>query len=88
MIVFWAYDQYPYCLSAKLKEVLPDGLVKVEGYGNYTFRPIIMLPDETGGPLVAELGRLRKEYAEKQVKLGDEYRAKAAELAPWLGIKG
>lgn len=74
LYAFWKYEtEFPYVLGAPVDTVLKSGLVRVEGYGASTFRPVLLLPLEAGQELHTQLRQLSKQYTEEKVALRQKY---------------
>lgn len=84
MIAFWKYDLFPFCLSAEVNEFnSATGLVKVKGYGNSTFRPNVILPDEQGAIIAQKLRELETSYDIDKARLHVQYVAELKSVLPF-----
>lgn len=92
--VFWRYDLFPFVLgspatkeadeTSTLHESSAPNAVYVPKYQGWV-RPIHATTPDEGEVIRNELEVLRERYAAAQRQLLEEYRAKALEVAPWLG---
>jgi hypothetical protein len=57
---FWEYDLFPYLLCGKIVGSR-CGLLKIEGYGEYLFKPKFILPPEKGKELAQQLNTMKLE---------------------------
>lgn len=57
---FWKYDKFPYFLSGIVKHQRDDGVVDVEGYAGYGFKPFYLVTGKHG----EDLHNLGKHLAE------------------------
>lgn len=67
---FWAYDQFPYFLSAKVTHIdETSDMIVVEGYGRYRSTSTILVPGQRGRDLHERLKRIRSISEDEQRKL-------------------
>lgn len=75
LYAFWAYDICPYVLGGVVEEFTRGGNVKIRGYGGRAFRPIVILPGETGRDALRLITELREKYDEKEKELKQHFKA-------------
>ena len=77
LYAFWDYDLCPYMLGGIITIFTEKGNVRVKGYDGMAFKPIAILPGESGKKALTRLKQLRYEYAEKEKALKEDYRTRA-----------
>lgn len=80
---FWAYDQFPFTLSAAIVKFHDDGYIQAERYGSYCFKPICILPAASGKHLADSIKALGEEYHAAKKNLDEEYQKKLKKLLPF-----
>lgn len=71
--IIWKYDHFPYMLCAKLISINADGMVKVEGYGGMTFKPMHIISKEQGEKMIKLINEIQIEKRSAQQKLDDDF---------------
>lgn len=85
---FWGYDSYPYIIGGKVVKGYASGVVKVEGYGDHTFRPKMLILGKDGEALRDKLRALTTERDDMLKGVEVTFRKKLdAALAPH-GVRG
>lgn len=80
-MAFWQYDRYPYLLCGTITAMREDGLVKTKEFGQGSlFRPVLILPIDTGLKLKSELERLEQEHIKETKELLLKSKEKLAEI--------
>jgi len=80
LYAFWKYDLCPYMLGGEVEAMRPNGRVIIKGYRGMSFKPIGILPDETGADALGYLNRLREKYNKEEKELKDRYRKYAQRI--------
>jgi hypothetical protein len=80
--MFWAYDQFPFLLGAKVQKILPSGFVAPEGYGNYAFRPLLLLPEKEALELLGKIKAIEAEYNKAHNEMQRAFRAQICAVLP------
>lgn len=74
LFAFWKYDLPPYLLGGMIEEFKDDGFVKVKGYQGMKFRPIAILPGESGEAALREIRDLQGNYDLEAAVLKRKYK--------------
>lgn len=82
LFAFWKWDSFPYVLGAKILDIKEDGRVLVEGYSSYLFRPIKILPLESGQKTYSQLKDLKQQYDVDLETLKIDYDKKLLAILP------
>lgn len=82
---FWRYDLFPYLLGGRVTKSYASGTVKVEGYGDHTFRPKMLLLGKEGEELCDKLKALTAERDDMLKGVEATFRKKLDAL---LAVKG
>ena len=77
---FWKYDLFPYLLGGIVSKMNERGMVYIESYQSW-FRPIIILPHESGEKIMKQLSELEKEYNKEKQQLLETYKTKLKDIA-------
>lgn len=77
---FWYYDICPFMLGGIIEKFGEDGYIYPKGYRGMGFKPVAILPDDTGKEALKELKVLRYKWNELEQGLKLEYRNKARKL--------
>jgi hypothetical protein len=84
LFAFWRYDQFPYVLGGTVERMRPDGDVRTVEYGYMWFKPIKLMPLESGKALYAKLDKLCVDRRRALRAFEKEWTAKALALFPDL----
>jgi hypothetical protein len=85
---FWNYDQYPFFLGGTVTHMREDGLIQTKEYGpGHWFRPVLIVPEETGKIMKNTLRHLEEDYCKAQKALAKEFAEKLAKQCPLLPSK-
>jgi hypothetical protein len=85
MRAFWKYDLYPFVLSGTVTSINPvSKLVKTKQFGESSFQPVFILPDEEGDRVAERLSELEQEYRWAKTRLEEEYKRKLLATAPFI----
>jgi len=82
---FWGYDSYPYLIGGKVVKGYASGVVKVEGYGDHTFKPKMLILGKDGEALRDKLKALTTERDDMLKGVEETFRKKLDAL---LAAKG
>ena len=74
LYAFWDYDLCPYMLGGVIQGFLSSGNVKVKGYDGMSFKPIAILPDDTGRKALARLRNLQDQYRIEEKEIKSKYK--------------
>ena len=85
LYAFWKYDGPPYYLGSEVMAVTTNGLVRVRGYGQAVFKPVLIVPIENGKAMKKKIDDLSDEFKEKVNVLREEH---VKELSKLMKIKG
>lgn len=80
LYAFWKYDQFPFFLGGEVAEVLPDGSVRIVGYGGYSFVPVKLLPLKQGLDLHQKLADLKRDFRTEEALLVGTYMQKRSRI--------
>jgi hypothetical protein len=62
LYAFWAYSSFPYLLGGQIIRMNENGSIEPKGYTGFYFRPVCIVPLETGLKLHEQLKILEKEH--------------------------
>lgn len=83
LFAFWRYDSFPYVLGGHVTKMSESGLVETKEYGRQQwFRPIILLPKNTGEKIQSELRKLRDEKYKADAECCRKFLEKATKILP------
>jgi len=80
LYAFWNHDQFPFFLGGEVAGFLPDGSVKIVGYGGHSFHPVKILPMEEGLELHQKLIDLKQEMRIAENRIRNEFMWKRSEV--------
>lgn len=83
LYAFWEYDLYPYTLSGTVEQITSAGLVKTKEFGNSLFRPIAILPLETGLQIAKKMKELDSSYRKAKSDIEEEFNLKLFDVLPF-----
>lgn len=83
LYAFWEYDLYPYLLGGTVTQITSTGAVKTKEFGNSLFRPIIILPLESGIQLANKLKELDSEYRKARCDIELDFTQKLFSALPF-----
>ena len=84
LIVFWNYDQFPYCLWDEVRSFEVGGRVKLVNYGGMTVKPIAVFEYDEGVHIGNRLEDIRKSFIEESGRLRNNYIMMARQSAPFI----
>ena len=84
VIVFWNYDQFPYCLWDEVRSFEVGGRVKLVNYGGMTVKPIAVFEYDEGVHIGNRLEDIRKSFIEESGRLRNNYIMMARQSAPFI----
>ena len=79
---FWRYDQFPYVIGAKVKQIFKDGIIEPCGYGGYTFRPIAFYSISEGQAIKDKLEDLIVKRSEMLCDINELFNNKIKSIFP------
>lgn len=85
MMAFWKYDQFPFLLGGTVNKMFEDGRVRTIEYGGYSFRPVFIVPKETGKKLKEDLENSLIKYNNALAKLKESSLIEVNELTQKFG---
>ena len=84
LIVFWNYDQFPYCLWDEVRSFEVGGRVKLVNYGGMTVKPIAVFEYDEGVHIGNRLEEMRRSFIEESGRLRNNYIMMARQSAPFI----
>lgn len=79
LFAFWRHDQFPFVLGAPINSIRFDGCVHAPTFHGW-FRPVLVLPHESGKELHAALLTLKNERQGVLDDVDAEYKEKLKKL--------
>ena len=80
LYAFWDYDLCPYMLGGELIEFTDTGNIRAKGYDGMSFKPIAILPGQTGKDALKLLKELRHNYSKQEKELKTRFKEAARGL--------
>lgn len=85
LFAFWSYGSFPFVLGGPVVAMNADGRVLLATYGGRIVRPCHLTTKKAGAAMLAELEKLCAEHDKAEKTFRNEWRAKVAELLPFVG---
>jgi hypothetical protein len=85
LIAFWPHDKFPHLLWGTITKFL-GGYARVKEYGNSSFRPILVLDEESAAKLITELVSLKDERELEESTAISRYEEKLRNIIKCRGL--